>query len=67
MPEKEETKEEKKADLPDAESVGRAAEAATNVAESIADKAKSVGSDATEAVKTAVQDSGTEDEHHDEL
>ncbi|KAI4153075.1 MAG: hypothetical protein LQ340_002530 [Diploschistes diacapsis] len=67
VPEKEETKEEKKADLPDAESVGRAAEAATNVAESIADKAKSVGSDATEAVKTAVQDSGTEDEHHDEL
>jgi hypothetical protein len=49
--------------LPDAEQVGKAAEAAT---EKIADKAKSVASEATEAVKTMAKDTDGEDPH-DEL
>lgn len=49
--------------LPDAEQVGKAAEAAT---EKIVDKVKSIASEATEVVKTMVQDTGTED-LHDEL
>ena len=49
--------------LPDADQVGKAAEAAT---EKIMDKVKSVASEATEIVKTMAGDSGTED-IHDEL
>ena len=57
-------KEEKKDDLPDAESVGKAAEAATKAAESVAEKVGSAASGATEAVKSALKDDSPD---HDEL
>ena len=62
-------KEDKKddSDLPDAESMGKAAEAASKVAESVTDKVKSAASDATEAAKSAVKDTDTPSEGHDEL
>ena len=52
---------EEDAEMPDAEEMGKAAEAAT---EGVKDKVKSVVSEATDAVKTAVADT---DESHDEL
>ena len=56
------------ADMPDAESMGKAAEAATKVAENVADKVGSAASDATEAVKSAVKpDTDTPEDGHDEL
>ena len=55
------------AELPDAESIGKAAEAATKVAEKVTEKVGSVASEATEAVKSAVKDQEVPNEHHDEL
>lgn len=47
--------------------MGKAAEAASKVAEDATDKAKSVASEATEAIKSAVKDTDSPDDHHDEL